>query len=789
MVMMAIDRKLFRDLWHMKGQAFAIVLIIASGVALFVAQLAVLESLRDTRDDYYAEQRFADVFANCKRAPLGVADRIREIEGVDVVQTRVTVGVTLDVPGLQEPASGLLISIPDGEPPRLNGLFMRTGRLPDPAREGEVVVIESFAEANDYRVGDSITAVINGRRKELRMVGIALSPEHIYALPPDSIMPDDKRFGLMWMNETELAAAYDMEGAFNDVTLTLLPGASEREVIDRLDDTLERYGGLGAYPRADQQSYWFLENEITQLETFAIMVPLIFMGVAAFLLNVVIGRLVQTQRDQIAALKAFGYSNRQVAFHYGQLVGMIVFVGGAIGTGAGWWIGSLLIEMYKDYFQFPELAFHMPGWVPAAGVGITAAAAGLGTFNAVRRAAGLPPAEAMRPEPPPTYRATLVERLGLQRWMAQPSRMILRQLERRFGKALMAVTGMSFAVAILVMSTGLMDMMYHLIDIQTNVMHREDVQVTFHEPRSRAALHEIEAMPGVLYAEPFRNVPARLRFGHRQRRVAIQGIPEDARLEQVLDMELKPFSVPRDGILVSRVLADTLGIRQGDEITVEVMEGARPTRRVRVSGLIDDFIGLGAYMELDALNRLMREGDVISGVKLTVDDTMSAGLFEDLRERPVVSSVVSAQTAIQNIRRMLEESLLVSMIVSVLFAGIIAFGVVYNNARISLSERARELASLRVLGMTRGEISYILLGELAILTLASLPVGFLLGYWLTQVTLMSLNTEVIRIPMVVNGSTYALAATSVIVAAAISGLIVRERLDKLDLVEVLKTRE
>ena len=787
--MRAINRKLLRDLWHMRGQALAIVMIIASGVALFVAQLSTLESLTFTRDTYYSDYRFAEVFANCKRAPKPLAERLRAIEGVGNVETRVTLEVMLDVPSLEEPATGKLISIPDGQQPALNDLFLREGRLPNPGAPGEVAVIEMFADANGYKLNDTVTAVINGRRQKLRMVGIALSPEYVYSMAPGALLPDDRRYGVMWMNETELAAAYNMEGAFNDVALTLQPGASEAGVIARVDDILRPYGGLGAYPRKDHPSHWFLQNEFNQLETFGVFIPFIFIGVAAFLLNVVLSRVIATQRDQVAALKAFGYSNFAVGVHYAQLVGMVVLMGAVVGSLIGWWLGTELVSIYNDYYHFPALSFHFTPWVPAAALGITASASFIGTISAVRRAANLPPAEAMRPETPPTYRTTFVERLGIQRWLAQPSRMILRHLERRPLKAGLSVFGMALAVAMLLMGVAFMDIMFHVIDVQSNVMHREDITVSFYEPRSLAALHELDRLPGVAYAEPYRNVSARIVFNHRKRRIGIQGIPSDTRLNRVLNTDLEPFALPEDGILLSRVLSDALHVKPGDELTVEILEGTRPVRRITVAALVDDFMGVSAYMEIHALNRLMREGDVISGARILTDERADDDLYDQLRARPVVASVSSKASIIGNLKKMIEENLMVSVMFNVLFAGIIAFGIIYNNARISLSERARELASLRVLGLTRGEISYILLGELAILTLLALPLGFLLGNWLIDAVLSALNSEVMRLPRVVSGRTYALAAASVIVAATVSGMLVRRRLDKLDLVEVLKTRE
>lgn len=787
--MKALHRKLLRDLWRLKGQSLAIALVLASGVAVFVSQMATFESLRETQAAYYAEYRFADVFAQAKRAPLGVAARLRAIPGVVAVQTRVTLEVTLDVPDLVEPATGRLVSLPAVGRPVLNDIVLRQGRWVDSAGRDEVIVNEPFAQANGLGPGDRLRALINGRQRDLRIVGVALSPEWIYAIRAGEMLPDDQRFSVLWMSELEVAAAYNMEGAFNDVSLALAGDANRREVLARVDDILRPYGGLGAYERKDQISHWFLESELNQLQTFGLIIPLIFLGVAAFLLNIVMSRTITTQREQIAALKAFGYSNLAVGGHYVSFVLAIVAFGAALGTGVGAWLGHALTVLYTDFYKFPVLLFSLGPRVPAIAVLITAGAALLGTLGAVRHAVRLPPAEAMRPPAPPVYRRTLVERVGLERLLAQPTRMILRQLERRPVKALLGVLGIAMACAILVVGHAFVDIINHVIEVQFFAAQREDLTVNFVEPRARSALHELRAIPGVRYAEPFRSVPATLRFAHRSRRAAVTGLPPDVSLSRVLDENVRPIRIPDHGVVLSRKLGESLGVEAGATLTLEVMEGARPVRVVTVAALIDDFLGLNAFMNIDALNHLMREGSVMSGAWIALEHDSEAMVHTRLKRTPMVIGVASRHAALRSFRETLAQNLMVTTVINIIFAGIIAFGVVYNAARISLAERARELASLRVLGLTRGEISYILLGELAVLTLAAIPLGFVIGSWLTRLMMESFSSEVLRLPYIVSEYTYSFAATVVLVAALVSALSVRRRLDRLDLVEVLKTKE
>jgi putative ABC transport system permease protein len=787
--MRSLNKKLLRDLWHMKGQAFAIILVIMSGVSTFVMFVATMDSLYTTRDGFYAEYGFADVFAPLKRAPESLAERIRAIPGVGLVETRVAADVKLDITGFGEPVTAHLVSVPDHGRPLLNRLYLRQGRLPEPWSDREVVVSEAFAQAHRFRPGSSFGAVINGRWKTLTVTGIALSPEFVLQVRPGAISPDFKRYGILWMGRKALAAAYDMEGAFNEVSLTLAPGGRPEDVVLRLDGILDRYGGFGAYGRKDQLSHRFLSEEFRQLRQSARIYPAIFIGVAAFLLNVVITRTVSTQREQIAALKAFGYTTTDVAIHFVKLVLLIVLIGTAGGTLLGIRLTRGLGNIYMEFYRFPFFLFTLQPTVVALAAGITGGAAVLGTVHSVWKAVRISPAQAMRPEQPARYRTTTVERIIPARLLSQPTRIILRNLERRPVKAFLSVTGIALACAIMIIGGFFEDTVNTMVDIQFRLCHREDMTVTFVEPTSLRSVFELKGLAGVQHAEPFRSVPVRFRKGHLTYRTGIRGVVPDSRLYRLLDEDLRQMEVPKEGVVLTDYLGGILGVGPGDEVTVEVLEGSRPVRQVRVAGLIREYIGLMGYMDLDALNRMLREGRTLSGVSLTVDRRYQNALYRTLVEMPRVAGAVVRQDEIRNFYETQAEAMLFFTYVATVLAGVIAFGVVYNSARISLAERSRELASLRVLGYTRGEISYILLGELGLLTLAAIPFGFLLGRWLSAYVAVALSSDLFRIAVVIERTTYSLAATVVLVSAAFSGLIVRHRLDHLDLVAVLKTRE
>jgi putative ABC transport system permease protein len=788
--MRALDKKLIRDLWHIRGQAIAIAIVIACGVSTVVMSFGTLSSLQITQASYYERQSFANIFASLKRAPEPVLDHIQKIPGVKRAESRVVSIATLDVAGMNEPVLGRLISLPPISDGALNNIVLREGRRPEPDRKSEVILSETFADAHKIRPGGSFSAVINGHRQKLDVVGIGLSPEYIYAIGPGVLMPDDKRFGIIWLSRKGLAAAYDLEDSFNDVILTLFPSASAEEVITRLDRILKPYGGAGAIAREDQISHAFVKNEIQQLNTMGRIIPPIFLAVAAFLLNVVISRIIATEREQIGLFKSFGYTNAAIGWHYLKLVLMISVVGVLIGFGAGAWFGKAVTTLYDEQlFHFPVLYYHLDYQVFALAAAISLASAAGGAMIGIRKAVVLPPAVAMQPAPPTVYGGGLLAALGLTQMLSQPTLMILRHVGRWPMRTGMTMMGISMSVAILVTSLFFYDAVDHMIDTYFHNGQRQDATVVFSESTTPRSIEEIRAMPGVLYAEPWRAIAAKIHKGSKTERAGITGLETHTVLHRVLDKDLIPVSLPEYGLVLSTALAGKLGVVRGDTVSIEALQGRRYTREVPVTALVEDYIAMPAYMQMTALNRLMGEGDLRSGAYLQVDASRTDELYRQLKDTPGVAGVMLQTSALDTFRSTMAETLDIMTSFYIFFGGMIAFGIVYNSARISLSERGRELASLRVLGFTRGEVSYILLGELAILTLAALLPGCVFGLGLAHLMTASMQTDLFRIPMFIETSTYAKAVLTVLVASLLSGLIVRRRIDNFDLIAVLKTRE
>lgn len=784
-----LDRKLLRDLARMKGQAVAVGLVMACGLAMLIMARSLIHSLESTRREYYEAHRFADVFGHLERAPDWVAQRIRAIPGVAAVQPDISVQITLDLPDLDEPASGQVRSVPDVGEPELNRLYLRTGRWLQPGDRGMILVGEAFAKANELRPGDKLALLLNGRRQEFGIAGIVLSPEFVFESRPGAALPDNRTYGIFWMPYREIAAAFDLDGAFNHLTLSLAPGATAAPVIAELDRLLQPFGGRGATARGDHPSHIRVSDEIRVLQTLSIGFPVVFLSVAAFMTNAVLSRLLALQREQIAILKAFGFSNRQVAAHYLKFAFFIVAGGTVAGSIGGVVLGNRLVGMYEMFFRFPELAFRLDRSAVVVALVVGAAAALAGVFGAVRRAARLPPAEAMRPEPPSSFRPAWIERTGVAHLFSHSFRIAVRNIERRPMQAVFTVAGLALATGILIVPNAFRDSVGELLGFQWDVVQRQDLNLGLVEPSSRRVLHELAHLPGVLEVEATRATPARIRFGHRHRQLALQGLPVDTRHSRVIAAGYREIPLPAHGLVLSSILAETLGVRLGDAVTVEILEGRRPVRSLQVVGLAEDFTGIAAYMEIGALNRLLLEGDVITGASFTIDMAQRARFLRALKDIPRVSWVGIKESLRKNFTETTAASINLIQSIYLVFATVVAFGVVYNNARISLAERARELATLRVIGFSQREVGAVILTELALLAVIAVPLGLLLGTGFATGILRMVNTETVRLPLVLTPTNYAIATSIVATASILSAIIVLRRLRQLNLVSALRAPE
>lgn len=787
--MSPLDHKLVRDLWRMKGQAFAIGMVIAVGVGMLVMMTGLVTSLNETRAAYYERYRLAEVFAPVTRAPDRLAGRLAAIEGVRAVEPRVTGGALIDLADVDLPVQAQAVSLPDLRAPYLNGVFLTDGRMIDNGQTEEILLLQSFANAHSLRAGDRISATMNGARRSFRIVGLAQSPEFLYTTAPGEMIPDDARFGVIWMSRSALAAAYDMEGAFNEGLLSLSRGANEALVLNAADRILEPYGGTGAYPLADQTSNRFVSEEISGLEAASAGVPPIFLAVAAFLLYIVINRMVQSEREEIGLMKAFGYTNSEVGAHYFKLV-MAIAVGGAlVGCLIGIVGGRALIQVYVAYFKFPFLVFQLDPVSFVIGVSVSILSASIGGLMVLRSVFALTPASAMRAPTPPEY--SRAGRMGraMYSWLDQPSRMVLRRITGQPGRMAGAMIGIACGMALSVSMITIYAGFDRTIDLTFNVIDRSDAMVSFTHAASEATIFELGRMQGVTLVEPVRHVSAVLRNGLDTHRGVVTGLTQQARLSRALDTDLAEIPLRDGGIVLSTALADILNIRPGDMLTVEVREGRQPVLQIPVTAVAESLLGAPSYMDLDALNRALRQPNRVSGAYLSIDQLQASEIYSVLQDMPLVAGVSLKSDAEVAFKTLMDTGAGAIRYVMGAIAFVITFGIVYNAARIAYAERSRDLASLRVIGFTKGEVAYVLLGELAVIVLVALPLGSVMGYYLSFGIAAGFSSELYQIPATFDSASYGFAAMVVIGAAVASGWLVKRDIDRADLVSALKTRE
>lgn len=779
--------KLFRDLWRVKGQVLAIILVIGAGIALLVMSRGMIASLDATMRAYYDRYRVADIYAPVKRAPDRALAGIREISGVSAVEGRIVGGGLVTLPDLAAPISARMVSLrPDGAR-RINDVHLVRGRMLAPERNDEALLLEPFAREHGLDPGERIAVTMHGAKHEFTIAGLAISPEFIYAIPPGDLASDPKRFAILWVGEEAMESAFDLDGAFNEAILKLSHGANEDAALSALDRILAPYGATGAYARADQISNKYLTEELKQLGTMDRAMTPLFLAVSAFLLNIVMTRLVQTERSQIGLLKAFGFSNRAIAVHYLAFAVVIALLGTIAGWIGGLYLGRMITEVYQRYFYFPFLIFVPEYRTLGAALLASGLTAALGGMVAVASAARLAPAKAMLPPSPPKYGRGGVVGAAIFKGADQPTRMILRRLVRSPIRSGLTCLGVGAAMGLAVMMRFTESATDYMVETSFNVIDRSDILVTFAEPLSARTLYDFKSIEGVLYAEPFRSTAALFVHGDKERLGSIGGLTEAPILNRALDSKLREVSLSGDGVVLARQLKHSLDLDVGDMLTVEVREGRRPTIEIPVAGFVDSLIGTPVYMRDEALGRALKEPGRISGALLKIDAAKRDDIYQALKEMPMIAGVSLRRDAYANFKKLLDEGPGAFRAIMLVISIIIAVGVVYNNARIAFIERERDLATLRILGFTKIETGYVLLGELGALTILALPVGVVIGYLLWSYVATAMSTDLYFIPIVFEAKGFGYAAIVVLIAAA--GALVQRDIDKFDLVPVLKSRE
>ncbi|MFN5104780.1 MAG: ABC transporter permease [Planctomycetota bacterium] len=788
--MRAISKLLLWELTSHWKQGLAIVVLLTCGIATLIMSTTTMRSLEASRDRYYTKYSFAHLWAPLVRAPEELLVRIRQIPGVQRVSGRVEKHVLLDFPEMLEPASARLVSI-DREPHLdINGLYLRHGRLPVMAEQTEVVVSELFAEAHRLKLGDRIAANLEGKREELIVVGIGLSPDSIYVVQPGMLLPNNRLYGILWAPREKLAAAFNMEGAFNQVAIRLGHDANIGNVKSQIDSILEPYGSIGAYDRDEQESHARVRDEMRELRTMALLSPAIFLSVSAFLVHMVFSRMIIHQTEQIATLRAFGYTAMQIGLHYLRVVLVWVALGVLLGIGCGLWLAAWLSEIYRMFFRFPEMVVIRFGWEWMLAVSLGVLVAFLGAISGMLRAMQLPPAVAMRSGSSQNAPAKGLMHLPFLGRLRPIGRMVMIRMVGNLWLTFFSVLGMGLGVSLLILSSFMEKTIDYVLDHQFSRSQRQDLQLSFYDPRSQECLYEVQQWPGVGQVEAYRSVPIRMRSGLVSDRLAILGLEPNAQLFRVLDEHDRAIAFPNhSGLTITGKLAQKLNLRVGSKVQIDLLEGQNRSLELTVERIYPNYTGPAAFLPKDFLHELMLEGPRISGLFLTIQPGAKQQVYRLIKETPAISGVTDKSAALANFREMISKSTGWMRLVNAIFATLITIGVAYNSALITFSERARDLATMRVLGYRQTEVNRVLLLELFWTMLLAIPIGVPLGYLFAYGLVRAMDSESHRFPFVVHQQTILYAVSVMIAATIVCGLMVLRMTKNLDLISVLKVRE
>jgi putative ABC transport system permease protein len=788
--MTPLHRKLFRDLWRMKSQALAVALVLACGIGMLVMSVGMQGSLERARDRYYLNNGMADVQALAVRAPRRLGAELAELPGVTALELRAVGQARISLPWVTEPLAAQLVSLPDEGLPRVNRPLLVAGRWPERQAQGEALVNEAFAQANGLTPGSHMDVVVRGQRQRLHLVGVANSPEFVFVSAPGEPFPQPARFGVLWMRQGQLERALDMHGAFNDVVLTLSDPALDAPVRQALQNRLAAYGGMEPFGRDRMVSARFLTEELAQLGNMAATLPPIFLAVAAFLLNVTLSRLVATERANIGLLKAFGHSNAAVARHYAGMALLLGGMGLVLGMALGHVFGEWMSSIYRAVYRLPALPFQTDAhtWLLAFGVGLAAALAG--ALSAVAQAVRLTPAAALAPPSPPHFGGG--GQRGGTSWLGQLdplTRIIIRRVVSAPRRSLSTLAGVALALSVLVVSQHFPAGIEKFLQVTFRIAKTQDATVTLTEAGGPMALHALARLPGVEAVEPFRAVAVSYHFNGRSVQDALVGMPAQPQLERLVQTGSEAVTLRGDGLVASRGLARQLHAQAGDVVRVEVTQGRRMQFDLTVVQVADLWVGSSGYTELTALGRLLQEPGRISGAHLRLQPDRTDAFNAAVAERPALAGLSHVRQAEASMRQTFSQGSGFMSTLFLTFAGMMAAGVAYATASVTLAEQQRDLATLQVLGYTRWQVSYVMLGELALLTLLALPLGLWVGYGFALWLMGTMSNELFTFPMVVDPAAYARSALFVLATVAVCAAWVRRQVDKVDLVASLKSRE
>lgn len=792
--MTPLNRKLCRDIILARGQLAAVAAIMAVGVAAYVGMSGTCRNLEAAKRSYYTRCQMADFWVHLKKAPVSEVAALSAMDDVAALRTRISYQVTVDLDDVARPLTGLVVSMPAERRAVINDIVLKRGGYFSRKRRNEVIVSDDFATKRGLTPGDRVHLLLNNQRKELFVVGTADSSEFTYLVSPGGIVPDPANYGVFYIKRRYAEEVFDFEGACNEVVGRLVPSAQRRpeRVLQTIETRLATFGVISKTALKQQPSNFILTNEIQQGKEMATMLSSIFLLVAALVLNVLLSRMAEQQRTVVGTLKAIGYTNRQILRHFFGFGIVVGAMAGLAGWPGGYWLSHAMTNMYRPIFDFPRLDNQLYPSLMAQGMVMSLVFAVLGTLRGVRAVQRLKPAEAMRPRPPQTGRSVILERW---RWfwhrLGFQTQMVLRGLFRTRVRTLVGIFAAAMGAAIMVAAFYYRDAFVYLIQFQYEEIDRSDYTLVFRDERGDGALAEVRDLPGVNRAEPLLTVAGTLHHGRHRKKSAITGVKPDAQLTVPRDANAERVRVPRTGLLLTRQLAEILHAQPGDRLTLIPNRGLRRPVDVPVVRVVDSYLGLGAYADIDYLDHVVGEASALNQIQLSVDRGLRTrrALYRELKRLPTLQAVVATRQAKENVEDEMLKMMTTMAYFLIAIAAVIYSGSILNAALISISERQREIATLRVLGYGPRAIGGIFLRESLIVNVVGALLGLPLGYFISLASAAGFDSELFRMPRVIQPISLVVTVVLAIVMCLASHFIVQTVINKMDWREAIKVKE
>lgn len=783
--MKKLDIRLLRLIKNSKGQFISITVTIILALTIYVSFSMVADNLNNSISQYYDATNFGDVFVEVSRIPKAGIDKLHSIDGVELAQGRISEDVPLRVEDPDEKVNVRIVSIPK-EDYKINDLFTIEGENlgEDP---NTAVVLQQFFNAREIKLKDTITPYIGGREYNLDVIGVVGSPEYIYLMENEqTLLPAPEKFGVIYVNEEFAQSALGYQGSYNEVMIKIKDSHINRidTIVDEIEDELDKYGVRRSVKREDQLSHSMMMQEVEQLDQMATSITIMFLIVAGVIINVMLSRIVKNDRMSIGVMKALGYSNLNILSHYTKYSILIGLVGSIVGIILSIPLSSLFTELYIMYMNIPLFKMKVYYIYFVYGILLTSIFCIISGLMGARSVIKILPADSMRPEAPKAGGRIWLEKIKfIWNRISFSRKMVIRNIMRTKRRAAFLVIGIALTYAITIVPVFMSNVWDNLFTLQYGQLQTMDYNIDFATPMNDNVLVDLSKIVDIDYIEPKAEVGLELRRGWRKKAVSVIGLERDTELYNFKTPSGNEIKLPKNGILLSQILADSLGVGIGDEITIKNYIPGQDNESIEVKGIIEQYLGSNAYVSIETMNSILGERDVITGAILNSDDEVVTKL-QDVKNIRQIQSVEDMKNSILEFMDMI----IASMGIMMLFGGILGFAIVYNITIISISERKREFSSLRVLGFDKKEIYKLITRENGIMTVLGIILGVPLGYGMCVGIASSISTDIFAIPVILGPESYIITAIATVIFVVIAQLATIRKIHNLDFMEALKDR-